>query len=88
MYWITMHWVSVSPLITGTLIAVYLMTLSLNMSQAIQHQTVGSLLNTELYSILKEVIIAYCEVLSNTYLGGLRKTMENISQDTQSLAEI
>lgn len=49
---------------------------------------VGSLLNTELYSMLKEVIIAYCEVLSNTYLVGLRKTMENLSQDTQSLAEM
>jgi hypothetical protein len=83
-----MYWVSVSLLITGTLTAVYLMTLSLNMSQAIQHRTVGSLLNTELYSMLKEVIIAYFEVVSNIYLVGLRKTIENLSQDTQSLAEI
>jgi len=49
---------------------------------------VGSLLNTELYSTLKEVIIAYCDVLSDTYLVGLRKTMGNLSQYTQSLAEI
>jgi len=49
---------------------------------------VGSLLNTELYSMLKEVIIAYCDVLSNTYLVGLRKTIGNLSQYTQSLAEI
>jgi hypothetical protein len=41
---------------------------------------VGSLLNTELYSLLKEVIIAYCEVLSNTYLAGLRKTMEKLGK--------
>jgi hypothetical protein len=71
-----MYWVSVSPLVTGTLIAVYLVTLSLNMSQAIQHRTVGILLNTE----LKEVIIAYCQVQSNTYLVGLSKTMENLKQ--------
>jgi hypothetical protein len=38
--------------------------------------------------MLKEVIIAYFEVVSNTYLVGLRKTMENLSEDTQSLAEI
>jgi hypothetical protein len=82
-----MYCVSVSPLITGTLTAVYLMTLSLSMSQAIQHRMLGSVLNTELYNMLKEVIIAYCEVLSNTYLVGLRKTMENLSQDTQSLVE-
>jgi len=37
MYWVTMYWVSLSPLITGTLIVVYLLTLSLSMSQAIQH---------------------------------------------------
>lgn len=88
MYWVTMYWVSLSPLITGTLIVVYLLTLSLSMSQAIQHWMVGSLLNTELYSTLKEVIIAYCDVLSDTYLVGLRKTMGNLSQYTQSLAEI
>jgi hypothetical protein len=88
MYWVTMHWVSVSPLTTGTLIAVYLVTLSPNMSQTIQHQTVGSLLNTELYSILSEVIIANCEVLSDTYLVRMKKTMENLSQDTHPLGEI
>jgi len=47
-----MYWVSVSPLITGTLIAVYLVTLYLNISQAMQHRTVESLLNTKLYSML------------------------------------
>lgn len=83
-----MYWVSLSLLIIGTLIAVYLMTLSLSMSQAIQHQMIRSLVNTELYSMLKEVTIAYFEMLSNTYLMGLRKAMENLSQDTQSLAEI
>lgn len=77
MYWVTMYWVSFSLLIIGTLIAVYLMNLALTMSQAIQHQTIRSLLNTELYSMLKEVIITYFELLSNIYLVGLRKTMEN-----------
>lgn len=79
-----MYWVSVSHLITGNLIALYLVIPSLNMSLAIQNRMVGSLLNTELYSMLKEVIIAYCEVLSNNYLVGMRKTMENLSQDSQS----
>jgi hypothetical protein len=79
MYWVNLYSVSVSPLITGTSIAVYLVTLSLNMSYAMQHRMLGSLLNTELYSMLKEVIIAYCEVLSNTYLVGLRKTMRKLS---------
>jgi hypothetical protein len=87
-YWVIMYWVSVSPLITGNLIALYLVIPSLNMSQAIQNWMVGSLLNTELYSMLKEVIVSYCEVLSNTYLVGMRKTMENLSQDSQSVAEI
>jgi hypothetical protein len=88
MYWVTMHWVSVLPLITGTLIGVYLVTLSLNMSQVIQHRTVGSLLNTELCSMLREVVIAYYEVLSDTYLVGMKKTLENLSPDTHSLGEI
>jgi len=44
--WVSMYWISVSPLNTDTLIAVYLVTLFLNMSQTIQHWTVGSLLNT------------------------------------------
>jgi hypothetical protein len=30
--------------------------------------------------MLKEVIIAYCKVLSNTYLVGLRKTMEKLGK--------